>query len=118
MPPSAVRSVYITVRDMDLMQAFYGGALGLPLSFRDHDKWCQFKAGPVAFALSSRSEAAPGAKGSVIVFGATDVAVLTERIERLGGRHVSSRDMGQHGSVVTFADPEDNLIQLHIQPGA
>jgi predicted enzyme related to lactoylglutathione lyase len=101
---------------MDLMQAFYGGALGLPLSFRDHDKWCQFKAGPVAFALSSSSEAAPGAKGSVIVFGATDVAVLTEQIERLGGRHVSSRDMGQHGSVVTFADPEDNLIQLHIQP--
>ena len=38
MPPSAVRSVYSAVRDMDLMQAFYGEALGLPLAFRDHDK--------------------------------------------------------------------------------
>ena len=117
MPPSAVRSVYITVRDMDLMQAFYGEALGLPLAFRDHDKWCQFKAGPISFALSSPAVAAPGAQGGVIVFEATDVAALTERIEHLGGRQISSRDMGQHGNVVTFADPEDNLFQLHIRPG-
>jgi len=53
----------------------------------------------------------------VIVFEATDVAALTERIEHLGGRQISSRDMGQHGNVVTFADPEDNLFQLHIRPG-
>ena len=117
MPPSAIRSVYTIAQDMDLMQTFYGGALELPLAFRDQDKWCQFKAGPLPFALSSRSEAAPGARGSVIVFNATDLAALTQRIERLGGRHISSRDMGSHGSVATFADPENNLFQLHIQPG-
>jgi hypothetical protein len=34
-----------------------------------------------------------------------------------GGRHLSSRDMGSHGGVATFADPENNLFQLHVRPG-
>ena len=53
----------------------------------------------------------------MIVFDATDVDALALRIERLGGRHLSSRDMGSHGSVATFADPENNLFQLHVRPG-
>jgi hypothetical protein len=62
MSPGAIRSVYTVANDMDLMQAFYEGALELPLVFRDRDNWCQFKAGPVSFALSSPSEAAKGAR--------------------------------------------------------
>ena len=116
-PFSAIRSVYTVANDMDLMRAFYEEALALPLAFRDRDQWCQFKAGQVLFALSSPSEAAEGARGSVIVFDANDVAVFVQRIERLGGRHLSSRDMGSHGSVATFSDPENNLFQLHVRPG-
>jgi predicted enzyme related to lactoylglutathione lyase len=112
---SAIRSVYTVANDMDLMHAFYEGALELPLAFRDRDNWCQFKAGQVSFALSS--PAAKGARGSVIVFDAVDVAAFAQRIERLGGRHLSSRDMGSHGSVATFADPENNLFQLHVRAG-
>src|SRR5260370_15290552 len=111
MPLGAIRSVYTVANDMDLMHAFYEGALELPLAFRDRDNWCQFKAGQVSFALSSPTEAAKGARGSVIVFDATDatdVAAFAQRIERLGGRHLSSPDMGPHGSVATFADPADN----------
>jgi len=104
MPLGALRSVYTVANDMDLMQAFYAEALELPLAFRDRDNWCQFKVGQFAFALSSPSEAATGARGSVVVFGATDVAQLAQRIERLGGLHLSSRDMGSHGSVAT-AEP-------------
>jgi predicted enzyme related to lactoylglutathione lyase len=117
MPLGAVRSVYTVASDMDLMRAFYEEALELPLAFRDRDNWCQFKAGPVPFALSSPSEAAQGARGSVIVFDAIDLAAFAPRIERLGGRHLSSRDMGSHGSVATFADPENNLFHLHVRPG-
>ena len=113
----AVGSVYTVANDMDLLRAFYEEALELPLAFRDHDKWCQFKAGPIPFALSSRSEAAQGARGSVIVFDAIDLVAIRPRIERLGGRHLSHRDMGAHGSVATFADPENNLFQLHVRPG-
>ncbi len=64
MPLGAVRSVNTVASDMDLMRAFYEEALELPLAFRDRDNWCQFKAGPVSFALSSPSEAAEGARGS------------------------------------------------------
>jgi predicted enzyme related to lactoylglutathione lyase len=117
MPLGAIRSVYTVANDMDLMQSSYKRALELPLAFRDRDTWCQFKAGQVPFALSSPSEAAKGARGSVIAFDAIDAALVAERIERLGGRHLSSRDMGSHGSVATFADPENNLFQLHIRPG-
>ena len=117
MPLGAISSVYTVVNDMDRMQAFYAEALELPLSFRDRDRWCQFKAGPLAFALSSAAEAAKDARGSVIVFDAADLASVTARIERLGGRHLASRDMGAHGSVATFADPEGNLFQLHVRPG-
>ena len=117
MPLGAVRSVYTVASDMDLMRAFYEEALKLPLAFRDRDNWCQFKAGPVSFALSSRSEAAEGARGSVVVFDAIDLAAFVPRIERLGGRHLSSRDMGAHGSVATFADPENNLFPLHVRLG-
>ena len=117
MPLGAIRSAYTVVNDMDLMQRFYEGALQRPLAFRDRDNWFQFKAGRVSFALSSQSEAAKGARGSVIVFDAIDLAAMAQRIERLGGRHLSSRDMGSHGSVATFADPENNLFQLHVRQG-
>ena len=109
-------SGYTVASDMDPMRAFYEEALS-SAAFRDRDNWCQFKAGPVSFALSSRSEAAQGARGSVIVFDAIDLAAFAPRIERLGGRHLSSRDMGAHGSVATFADPENNLFQLHVRHG-
>lgn len=111
----SIRSVYTVAKDMDLMQGFYAEALELPLAFRDRDNWCQFKLGQLAFALSSPAEAATGARGSVVVFDATDVAQLAQRIERLGGLHLSSRNMGSHGSVATFADPENNLFQIHVR---
>ena len=66
---------------------------------------------------SDIDEAAQGARGSVIVFDAIVLTAFVPRIERLGGRHLSSRDMGAHGSVATFADPENNLFQLHVRPG-
>jgi predicted enzyme related to lactoylglutathione lyase len=117
MPVSAIRSLCTVVYDMDLMQAFYQGALELPLGFRDRGNWSQFKTGQISFALSAASEAAQGARGSVIVFDVVDVTAFAQRIERLGGRHLSSRDMGSHGSVATFADPENNLFQLHVRAG-
>ena len=50
-------------------------------------------------------------------FDAAELASVAARIERLGGRHLASRDMGAHGSVATFADPEGNLFQLRVRPG-
>jgi predicted enzyme related to lactoylglutathione lyase len=118
MPLGAVRTVYTVANDLNVMQAFYASAVELPLAFRDGDNWCQFKAGQVSFALSSSAEAAQGARGSIVVFDALDMTALVPRIERLGGRHLATRHMGSHGSVATFADPENNLFQLHVRPGS
>jgi predicted enzyme related to lactoylglutathione lyase len=117
MPLGAIRTVYTVSKDMDLLQRFYEGALELPVAFRDRDSWSQFKTGEVSFALSSPLEAAQGARGSVIVFDASELSIFTQRIQCLGGRRLSSRDMGSHGSVATFADPENNLFQLHVRAG-
>lgn len=117
MPINRIQSVYSVVSDMDRLQAFYERALGLPLAFRDRHAWCQFKIGQTVFALSSPAEAAVGARGSVVVFETMDPHTLAERILQFGGRHLMDRDMGAHGRVMTFADPEDNRFQLYARAG-
>ena len=114
MPIDRIQSVYAPVRDMDRMQAFYEQALGLPFAFRDRAAWCQFRIGQTAFALSSPAEAAVGARGNVVVFRATDASAFMQRIPELGGEYLADRDMGSHGRVITFADPEANLFQLYL----
>jgi hypothetical protein len=105
MPLSSIRSVYAVANDMDLMRFTKGR-----WSFRWHSgiatTGVSSKPGRVSFALSSLSEAAKGARGSLIVFDAIDVAAFVQRIERLGGPHLSNRNMGSHRSVATFADPD------------
>lgn len=115
---SRIQGVYSVVSDMDRLQVFYETALGLPLAFRDGDAWCQFKVGGSAFSLSSPAEAAAGARGSVVVFETADPGSLAERILRSGGRQLADRDMGAHGRVMTFADPEDNRFQLYVRAAA
>jgi len=107
-----IQSVYTVVRDMDRMQDFYSRGLGLATRFRDADAWCQFGVGSANFALSSPAEAAAGARGSVVVFETDDLAATRTRIEQAGGRCLLERDMGTHGTVLTFADVEDNLFQV------
>ena len=57
MPLGTIRTVYTVAKDMDLLQRFYGGALELPLAFRDRDNWSQFKAGQVSFTKGQYAQA-------------------------------------------------------------
>lgn len=107
-----IQSVYTVVNDMDALQAFYSQALGLQPKFRDKDRWTQFSVGNFNFALSSAEEAAPGAAGSVIVFEAAGLAGIRESVEGAGGKFVGERDMGSHGKVLTFTDPEGHPFQV------
>lgn len=107
-----IQSVYRVVNDMELLQAFYSQALGLQPKFRDQDRWTQFSVGNTNFALSSAEEAAPDAAGSVIVFEVASLAGFRESVERAGGRFVGERDMGSHGTVLTFKDPEGHPFQV------
>lgn len=48
----------------------------------------------------------------MVVFETDDLAATRTRIEQAGGRCLLERDMGTHGTVLTFADVEDNLFQV------
>lgn len=107
-----IQSVYTVVRDMDALQAFYSQVLNLQPKFRDADRWTQFSVGPTNFALSCAAEAAPDAAGSVVVFEADTLEGVRDAVTAAGGLHVAERDMGTHGAVLSFTDPEGHPFQV------
>jgi predicted enzyme related to lactoylglutathione lyase len=107
-----IQNVYHVAKDMERLRAFYGTKLGLPSKFADGDRWVQFGVQGSNFALSSAAEAAPGVNGAVVVFEVDSLAGAEDHVLAAGGRVLSRRDMGAHGKVVTFSDPEGNIAQL------
>ena len=113
-----LQNAYVVSRDMDRAVAFYREALGLQLKFQDGARWAQFDAGGVNFSLASPAEAVDGVSGAVVVFEVADLAGVQSQIERHGGRVLDRRDMGDHGTSVTIADPDGNVFQLFQRAGA
>ncbi len=92
---------------------FWQRALGLQVRFRDADRWVQLQAGTQGFGIASQAEGVPGQVGAVPVFEVDDLDAQSVSIAQCGGRILSTRDMGSHGSVVTFNDTEGNVAQLY-----
>lgn len=107
-----IQSIYTVVHDMDALQAFYSRVLNTPPKFRDADRWTQFGVGATNFALSCAAEAAPGAAGSVVVFEADTLEGVRDAVTAAGGLQVAERDMGAHGAVLSFTDPEGHPFQV------
>jgi predicted enzyme related to lactoylglutathione lyase len=103
-----IQSVYLVAKDMGRLEEFYVSALGMPVQFRDENKWTQFRLQRSAFALSSADEAAQGAVGAVPVFQVAGEAQdeVRQKIVSAGGQLLAQRDMGTHGVVTTYEDPE------------
>lgn len=112
MSAPTIQSIYTVANDMDLLQTFYSQVLGLQPKFRDKDRWTQYTLGNTNFALSSLEEAAPGAAGSVIVFEAAGLDGISASVQEAGGKFIGERDMGRHGKVQTFLDPEGHPFQV------
>jgi len=110
--PKRLQNVYVVSKSPGSLHAFYEGALGLPLKFRDQDRWIQYGLGNTSVALASPEEAAPAVSGLVMVFEVEDFACTQETIEAAGGQVLGVRDMGSHGSVLSLRDPEGNVVQL------
>lgn len=115
-----LQTVYVVAKDVGRLETFYAQALGLPVQFRDENKWTQFRQQRSAFALSSAEEAAPGAVGAVPVFQVAGEAreELQQKILSAGGQLLAQRDMGSHGVVATYQDPEENLFQVFSKSSA
>lgn len=108
-----LQNAYYVTGDMERAAGFYRDALGLDLTFQDGEKWTQFKAGGVNFALASNEEAPDDAVGSTVVFEVDDIAAMTGPIRDAGGEILGERDMADHGKTLTFRDPDGNLVQLY-----
>lgn len=110
--PTRVQNVFIATQALARLHAFYEGALGLPLKFRDGDRWIQYGVGNTNVALACLEEAAPATRGLVMVLEVDSFEGAQERIMAAGGQVVGQRDMGSHGAVLSLRDPEGNLLQL------
>lgn len=107
-----VQNAYHVARDIGRLRAFYEAGLGVPLKFADGDRWVQFGLQGTNFSLSSLAEAAHNASGAIVVFEVDSLADAEDLLAAQGGRVMGRRDMGPHGQVLTFADPEGNVVQL------
>ncbi|WPH17955.1 VOC family protein [Variovorax paradoxus] len=111
-PPKRVQNVFVVAKQPASLHAFYKGALGLPMKFRDGDRWIQYGVGGTNVALACAEEAAPATSGLVMVLEVDDFDGAAERIGAAGGQVLGLRDMGSHGAVLSLRDPEGNLVQL------
>ncbi|WP_447774305.1 VOC family protein [Variovorax boronicumulans] len=110
--PKRVQNVFVVAKEPASLHAFYEGALGLPMKFRDGDRWIQYGVGNTNVALACLEEAAPATSGLVMVLEVDDFEGAQERIVAAGGQVLGLRDMGDHGAVLSLRDPEGNLVQL------
>jgi len=110
--PKRVQNVFVVAKEPASLHAFYEGALGLPMKFRDGDRWIQYGVGNTNVALACLEEAAPATSGLVMVLEVDDFEGAQERIVAASGQVLGLRDMGGHGAVLSLRDPEGNLVQL------
>jgi predicted enzyme related to lactoylglutathione lyase len=107
-----LQNVYLVARDVGAQAAFYEQVLGLPLKFRDGERWVQYDTGGTGFSLACTEEARPAESGAVLVFEVDDFEGVEEAIDAAGGRVQARRDMGSHGAVLSLRDPEGNIVQM------
>ena len=108
-----LQNAYYITKNMERAVSFYRDTLGLSIAFQDGNKWAQFKAGASNFSLSSPEQGAFGRSGGVIIFEVESIDQFEKKIEKSQGSIIEIRDMGDHGKVLTFRDPDENIVQLY-----
>jgi catechol 2,3-dioxygenase-like lactoylglutathione lyase family enzyme len=101
--------IILFTAQMDIMSHFYSEVLGLKPVTKEKG-WQEFSAGAVNIALHS-GPASPGTKGPKIVFHATDVAALREKLVARGATFGKVRE-GDTFTLCDGKDPDGNPIQL------
>ena len=108
-----LRQVFVVARDLERTIEFYQRTLGLELQFRDGERWVQFRAGDVSFALASTEEGQGARPGQPVpVFEVDD---LDAALAELGVAEASPgavREMGTHGRSAMTVDPSGTRIML------
>src|ERR671933_155776 len=98
-------NVFYRVRDMDTAVTFYAQVLGLPLKFRDGERWAAFDVAGVTLALEGGAEPG-GATVSLRVQGLDELVVAL----RQQGAIVSDPRDGAHERRAEFTDPAGKTL--------
>ena len=101
--------IILFTSQMDQMSKFYGEVLGLKQVSAEKG-WQEFAAGGANIALHS-GPSSPGRKGPKIVFYASDVAAVREKLVERGAIFGKVRQ-GEIFCLCDGKDPDGNPIQL------
>lgn len=98
--------------DLGTLVAFYRDGLGLPLRFRDGDRFAAFDGGGVTFALTSGAEDVT-AGSPAVSFRVTDVAATVDRLRAAGAEVVSPPTEGPHETRAVLRDPAGHAFVVY-----
>ena len=99
------------VRELEPARRFYEEALGLPLKFRDGDRFCAFDAGGVTIALAAGDEDVVGA--TAVSYKVQDLPAAIAALEAAGATRVRGPEEGPHERRAVLRDPAGNAFVLY-----
>ncbi|MET7464826.1 VOC family protein [Nonomuraea sp. NPDC005501] len=100
-------NVLIPVADLDQAIAFYG----LPVKFRDGDRFAALDGGGVTVALAGPAEQV--ADTAAPSYRVDDVALAVRELSARGGEVVRAPEEGPHETRAVLRDPSGNVFVLY-----
>lgn len=109
-----LETVFLWTRDFDRMKEFYGGTLGLPITYQN-PHFAALRAGRCSIALHAERELHTQSDNWHLEFLVKDIgSVAAELTHR--GIAVGPIEKERFGKITTFRDPEGNVIGLEEPP--
>ncbi|MER7129548.1 VOC family protein [Streptosporangium saharense] len=109
---SRLGNVLVPVEDMDGAIAFYAGALGLAVRFRDGDRFAALDGGGVTVALVGPAEQVAGGV-TAPSYRVEDVALAVRELTGAGAELVHGPEAGPHEVRAVLRDPSGNALVLY-----
>lgn len=111
-PASTIHDVLWPVRNLDAAVRFYVEGLGMPLKFRDGDRFAAIAAGGVTLALVAGTEDVTGGVPSA-GFLVADLMAAVRSAEAAGGTVAVAAHDGPHERRAVIRDPGGQLVVFY-----
>jgi catechol 2,3-dioxygenase-like lactoylglutathione lyase family enzyme len=102
-----IGNVFYRAPDMDAAVRFYSEVLGLPMKFRDGDRWAAFDVAGATLAIEGGTP-----RGATVSLRVDGLSELVEAL-RARGTNVGPVETGAHEDRATLTDPAGNELVLY-----
>ncbi|WP_068921884.1 VOC family protein [Planobispora rosea] len=109
---SKLGNVLVPVDDLEAAIAFYAGTLGLPVKFRDGDRFAALDGGGATVALVASAEQVAGT-ATAPSYKVGDVARVVRELAGAGAEVVRDAEAGPHETRAVLRDPSGNVFVLY-----